>query len=384
MKRIIAVFLCLVMLCGCSYKEQPQSGAETQEDFLGVWVSYTELAAAAQRDFKTSFTLIADNCANLNATALFVHVRAMCDSVYPSAYFPLVSWAQGLDFDPLAFMIEVCHQRGMEFHAWINPYRISSSVNELSLIPETSPAHSLSYCIGQTEKGLYFDPSEAQARKLVIDGVREILTRYDVDGIHFDDYFYPTDSQDFDRLNYNAYCDETQDPLPLDLWRKVNVNLLISGVCSAVKSGDNTAAFTVSPAANIENNENTLYADVDYWCKAGYLDAVIPQLYFGFEYPNQRFRFERLLSDWINYVGESDTKIYIGLAPYKLDTDSAADKAEWTGGTDIVARQLQIIKNTPKVSGAVLFSYSYLFSDDENITKQKEKIKEIQVKEEEI
>ncbi len=373
MKRIIAVFLCFFLLCSCTYKEEMQNPEE--ENFVGVWVTYTELAAAATDDFKLNFVRIAENCRDLGATALFVHVRAMSDSVYPSAYFPLVSWAQTIDFDALDFMIEVCHQRNLEFHAWINPYRISSSKNSLNEIPENNPAHSLHTCLGKTEKGLYFDPAKNEARKLVIDGVREILDSYNVDGIHFDDYFYPTDNEAFDQLSYSAYCAETENPLPLAYWRRVNVNLLISGVCSAVKNCERPVDFTVSPAADIKNNENTLYADIRYWCESGYLDAVIPQLYFGFSYPDERFCFERLLIDWINYVGNTGTCLYIGLAPYKLDTDSAADKAEWADGTDIVSRQIQRIKNDPAVCGAVLFSYSYLFSEGENIIKQKENIK---------
>lgn len=377
MKRIIAVLLTLLLLCSCAHKREVQQTTEQKENFVGIWITYTELAAAAKGDFKTEFSKMAENCSSLGATALFVHVRAMSDSIYTSAYFPLVSWAEDLDFDVLAFMIEECHSRGIEFHAWINPYRISSSKSKLDQLPEDSPAHSLSSCIGQTEKGLYFDPSKAPARKLVIDGVREILSHYGVDGIHFDDYFYPTDSTAFDLSSYSAYCAETEKPLALADWRRVNVNLLIEGVCSAVRSSGTTAVFTVSPAANIENNENSLYADVDYWCKSGYLDAVIPQLYFGFSYPNEQFCFERLLNDWIDYTGDSTVKLYIGLAPYKLDTDSAADKTEWAGGTNIVARQLELIKNNPAADGAVLFSYSYLFSENENIIKQKENIKKV-------
>lgn len=372
MKKIFAVLICVILLCSCS---APKEAISQQDSFMGIWITYSELAEAATDDFKECFTSMVDNSYNLGATDLFVHVRAMSDSVYPSAYYPLCSWAQGLDFDALGFMIETCHQKGIRFHAWINPYRISSSKNELSLIPENSPAHSLSNCLGATEQGLYFDPSKAQVRKLVIDGIREILSRYSVDGIHFDDYFYPTDSPAFDLYSYNAYCAETENPLPLAFWRKTNVNLLVSGVCSAVNNCDAPIEFSVSPAADIEKNENALYADIDYWCNSGYLDKVIPQLYFGFSYPDERFCFKRLLNDWINYVGNSGVELCIGLAPYKLDTDSPADCQEWRNGTEIVANQIELIKENPAVSGAVLFSYSYLFSEDENLDIQKNNIK---------
>lgn len=376
MKKIVAVLLSLCLLCSCSYKQSRQTKTE-KEDFVGIWITYSELNRAAANDFKAAFVEMADNCASLFATDLFVHIRAMCDSVYPSDFFPLVGWAEKLDFDPLEFMLETCHQRGIRLHAWINPYRISSSKNSLDDLPENSPAHLLSDSIGNTDKGLYFDPSSASAQKLVIDSVREILSRYDVDGIHFDDYFYPTDNINFDQHSYSAYCAKTLNPLSLEDWRRTNVNSLITGVSSAIKASKRNAMFTVSPAANIQNNENSLFADVDYWCSSGLLDAVIPQLYFGFNYPDKRFAFNNLLEEWIDYIGDSDVKLYIGLAPYKLNIDSKADKQEWAGGTNIVAQQIELIKNNPATHGVVLFSYSYLFSPDKSLTEQKENIKTI-------
>ncbi|MBE6740354.1 MAG: hypothetical protein E7565_08565 [Ruminococcaceae bacterium] len=381
MKKIIAILLCLCLfLCSCGKNEAVEEKKE--EDFAGMYFSYTELLGMAlSGDFKESFTLAADNCKELNVTDMFIHVRAMSDSIYPSAYYPLTDWAKDQNFDALAFMIEACHKRNMRFHAWINPYRISSSLSDLEKISPESPAHSLSHCIGDTEKGLYFDPSYQEVKRLILDSIREIINRYDVDGIHFDDYFYPTDSPFFDLLSYNGYCSQTVKPLSLDNFRRANVNSLISGVKTVLLNADRPVLFSISPAANIENNENHLYADVDYWCRSGFIDAVMPQLYFGFDYPNDHNKFENLLNGWIEYLSGSDVILYPVLAPYKLDTDQNPDSIEWENGTDIIARQIKIIKENPFTNGFALFSYSYVFGEGENYTKQKENIKK-EVKEE--
>ena len=382
MKKILTVLLCVFLLCSCSPKKEEVKSSE--KDFAAMYLSYTELCEfAASGNFKESFKEAVSRCKDLNITDMFVHVRAMSDSLYPSAYYPLTDWARNEDYDVMGFMIEACHQRNIRFHAWINPYRISSSISDLEKINPESPAHSLSYCIGDTEKGLYFDPSKEEVRRLIIDSIREILNRYDVDGIHFDDYFYPTDSPYFDLTSYNAYCSSTVNPLSLFSFRRANVNALISGVRSAIYSVDRPVLFSISPAADIKNNEEALYADVDYWCQSGFIDAVIPQLYFGFNYPKEDFSFNNLLNSWIEYLSGSDVYLYIALAPYKLDTDQNPDSVEWKDGTDIIARQIEIIKNNPFTHGFALFSYSYVFGDGKNYEIQKENIK-IKVKEEKI
>ena len=382
MKKLIALLLCTFLLCSCT--PEKQSDENKERDFSAMYISYIELIEmASSGDFKESFNEAIDNCASLNITDMFVHVRAMCDSLYPSAYYPLTEWARNLDFDVLGFMIEVCHKSGIRFHAWINPYRISSTISDLEKINAESPAHSLSNCIGDTETGLYFDPSREEVRRLIIDSVRELLNRYSVDGIHFDDYFYPTDSPYFDITAYNAYCAETVKPLSLDNFRRANINSLISGVRSAVLNLNRPVFFTVSPAADIKNNENHLYADVDYWCRAGFIDAVIPQLYFGFDYPIDDFKFQNLVNDWIEYLSGTDVYLYIALAPYKLDTDQNPDSLEWNNGTHIIAKQIKYINDNPFIEGFALYSYSFVFGEGENYEMQKENIKKI-IKEEKL
>lgn len=374
MKRLTAVFLLIFMLCGCTQKAPAGSPSSDSEFLYGIWVTYAELSEEAKSDFEKGFEDICKNAQEVGANALFVHLRAFCDSVYPSQYFPLCSWAQKQDGDMLSLMIEICKKYGLELHGWINPYRVSSAHASIESLPENSPVRSNPQLLGNTAEGLYLNPASAQARRLVIDGVREIVNSYDIDGIHFDDYFYPTTDESFDKQMYEEYISESKNPLALDDWRRVNVNLLISGVYSAVKNSGKDICFSVSPAADIEKNKNTLYADVKSWCEAGYIDMIIPQLYFGFDYPVESFTFERLLLDWVKLTQNSSTRLCIGLAPYKLDTIQTPDSEEWNGGTDIVARQLLHIKNQADISGALFFSFSYLFREEENYIIQNENI----------
>lgn len=377
MKRLTAIFLLIIMLCGCTQRTSTVPSTADTKYLYGVWVTYAELSAAAQTDFEKGFEDICNNAKELGANALFVHLRAFCDSVYPSEYFPLCSWAQKQNGDMLLLMTQICKKYDLAFHGWINPYRVASTHSDIERLPINSPVRANPQLLGNTAEGLYLNPASANARRLVIDGVREIIEGYDIDGIHFDDYFYPTTDEGFDIQMYENYVSSNQNPLPLDEWRRVNVNLLISGVYSAIKSSGKDICFSVSPAADIEKNINVLYADVKSWCEAGYIDMIIPQLYFGFEYPVESFTFEQLLLDWIKLTQNSNTRLCIGLAPYKLDTQQTPDNEEWKDGTGIVARQLLHIKNQADISGAVFFSSSYLFKEDENHIIQKENIKNI-------
>lgn len=374
MKKILAIILSVVLLCGCTQKTPTQAEDESHSFVYGVWVTYAELSTAAQNGFEKSFTQLCQNAKSMGANALFVHLRAFCDSVYPSSLFPMCDWAEKENKDVLSLMLKICKENGLAFHGWINPYRVSSSTNDIEKLPQNSPVRAKPEMLGVTSTGLYLDPSNNLARRLVIDGIREIIDNYDVDGIHFDDYFYTTTDEIFDSKSYAAYKDTCSNPLPLNEWRTVNVNLLIASVYSAIKNSGKDICFSVSPAADIEKNKNQLYADIEQWCNAGYIDAVIPQLYFGFDYPIEKFSFEQLLLDWMNLTENCNVRLFIGLAPYKLDTDQAPDKEEWENGTDIVARQIRHIKNQAYVSGAVFFSYSYLFGNTENINIQKKEI----------
>ena len=391
-KIIICMLLIFALLCGCAAQNTesgspPETGGSGKSSFSsGVWLSYSEINGMLKSSsgFKAEFAEVIKNCSYLKISDIYVHVRAFCDSLFKSEYFPQISAAKELDYDVFEYIISECRKTGIRVHAWLNPYRVSSSSEDTEALDPESPAYKWLHDNDAANDvnvvksgGIYLNPAEYQVRELVIDGIREILEKYDVDGIHFDDYFYPTTDESFDSASYEKYKSGSENPLPLDEWRRSNVNALISGCYTAVKFYSKDILFTVSPAASVENNYNELYADVEGWLESGCVDCIIPQLYFGFEYPDTEFSFEQLLEQWCGLASCNDNvSLLIGLAPYKTGTDSEPDREEWNKYTDIIARQVEKCYENENVSGFVLFSYSSLVSDNELNTKQRENLKE--------
>ena len=164
-------------------------------------------------------------------------------------------------------------------------------------------------------------------------------------------------------------------------WRRQNVSNLVKAIYCAVKAKDRNLVFGVSPAADIDRCYNTLYADVEAWLDGKYIDYIMPQLYFGFEYPDERFTFDALLTLWLDMVQNKSANLYVGLANYKTGTDKEPDKAEWNQNTDIISRQIELLCQN-NIEGFCFFSYSSVFSGEElnklqtqNIKKKLEEIK---------
>ncbi|MBE6727143.1 MAG: hypothetical protein E7562_00680 [Ruminococcaceae bacterium] len=387
MKRMFCIILiCIIVLCGCGTNNSNESALKEVrvEDYhIGLWVSYSELNAMLKGDFKLMFEELLKNCVDNGITDLFIHVRAFCDAVYPSSLFPITESASVFNGDLLEYMIESVHNKGIAFHAWINPYRVRTADENIDSLPIKSPVkqwlsdedlqNDINVCFSN---GIYLNPASSQVRRLIIDGIRELLENYKVDGIHFDDYFYPTADASFDEASYNTYKNGCVQPLSLYDWRRSQVNQLISGVYTAVKFYDKNIIFSVSPAASLEKNKNELFADIEAWVQASTVDWIIPQLYFGFEYPDTNFCFDTLLEQWFSIKRNDDVRLMIGLAAYKIDTESAADRAEWNGNIKILAQQAALCKKNG-ADGHIFFSSSALFSKKETNRKALEELRKI-------
>ena len=384
MRKVAALLLIFcVFLVGCKPQKEVTKAPKESGNMVGIWITYSELSAfsKSEKGFVAAFSEAVQRSKEIGINTFFVHTRAFCDAVYPSEKFPFASYIERSDTDLLYSMVEICHQNDMEFHAWINPYRISTASNDINTLPDDSPAkrwisdespdNDKNICI--TDSGIYLNPAESDCKRLVLDGVREIIDTYDVDGIHIDDYFYPTTSTSFDKVSYEAYSGSCEQPLTLEEWRRKNVNSLINSIYCTVKAKDPDIAFGVSPAADLDRNYNTLYADIEGWLGGGYVDYIMPQLYFGFEYPVEQFRFNNLIVKWMDLTANKDAQLYCGLAPYKIGTDAEADRDEWNNYDDIIARQIKLIKEN-KLDGYAFFSYTSLFSDNELNRKQLENI----------
>ena len=356
-----------------STSKTTQTGTTDSDfSFRALWISYYEFPfwGSNEEQAKESFLNMMRLAKNQGYTAVFCHVRANADAFYPSKYFPYAMQLTGeaggaLDYDPLKIMIWAAKSYGLEFHAWINPYRVSNiTINPDELAEGHIAARWLTDGSNRavvSGNGIYFNPSSTDVQRLVLDGIREILENYDVDGIHFDDYFYPENiTKDFDSKQYSKYLSQSKKPLSLADWRRANVNALVSAVyrlCHNKKT-----VFGISPAANMSfdnshDNYNLLYADVALWMREeGYVDYIIPQLYFGYNHPTKKSRYGYLLKIWSSLPKHKNLKFYVGLGAYRMNED-VLDKAEWHNETDLMARQA-LDAQKAGADGLAVFSYT--------------------------
>lgn len=376
MKKALPIFLALIIVisfAGCKKAEKPQETEKKEPvNINGVWVSYVEIDSMINSgDFEGEFRKTVKKCKEFNITDVFFHAVAFCDAYYKTDIYPLRK------SNVLPIALKLCHQNGIRFHAWINPYRVKTSDNSTDNLCEGSPPYKWlnderkenDKNVLTTSSGVYLNPAESQVRETVIEAVRKLCRDIKVDGIHFDDYFYPADCENFDTESYNEYINRTDNPVSLSEYRTSAVNALVSGCYTAIKFINKDIIFSISPAADIVKNKERYFADVSAWCEFGCVDVIIPQLYFGFCYPNEKFCFENLVNEWKNITQNTNTKLCIGLAPYKLGTDKPPDCDEWQNGTDILARQTEICLNDSNIIGQVYYSESSLFSEVEpNLT----------------
>ncbi len=370
MKKTVVLILAIILVfCGCekgeTEKDKPKEEAGAANRYInGVWISCFELDGMLNGDFLSLYEDAVSKCRQAGITDLFVHTVPFCDTYGELTFYPKRESAANKEYDVLEKAVEITHNAGLKFHAWINPYRVKTSDADFSSLPNGSAAkvwqNSRNVCVFG---GIYLNPAEIEVRKQIIGAVREIITKYNVDGVHLDDYFYPTSDPSFDAESFSLYRQNTKNALSLENWRRENVNALISGIYTAVKFQNKEIAFSVSPAASTEKNYNEYYADIKCWCENGCVDYIIPQLYFGFCYPDNRFCFENLLKEWKETVNGTETKLLIGLAPYKIETEQKPDCEEWND-PNVLIKETEICLNDASVSGEVYFSFETLFSEN--------------------
>lgn len=344
---------------------------ESDEKMRGVWVSYMELSmenesSKTQKAFEDKFTEIAQKCSESGFNTLIVQVRPFCDALYKSSYFPwshILTGTQGENpqYDALQIMCDICKENNLKIHAWINPYRVSSNETPKKL-SDNNPYIKNSEIGIKTDNGIFLDPSNETAQQLISDGVKEIAENYDVDGIQFDDYFYPTEDESFDKKQYEAYIEKygKENSMSLDNWRMQNVNTLICNVYRTIKSVDSSVEFGISPQGNIGNNDG-LYADVKSWCTCkGFADYICPQIYFSLE--NPALTFEDCLDSWTSLDFDENVKLYVGLGGYKAG-NGEYDEETWLLSDSILADEYDILRNNKSVRGFMLYSYNSLEDD---------------------
>jgi uncharacterized lipoprotein YddW (UPF0748 family) len=331
------------------------------------WPSKKGLPVETQ---KQEFRNLLDMHLKNGLNAIVAQIRPVADAFYPSNLEPWSEYLTGKQgqapdpyYDPLQFMIEETHKRGMEFHAWINPYRAVFNTARSSVAANhptrLHPEWFVDY--GDANKTTrYFNPGIPEAQDFVTNVIRDIVKRYDVDGIHFDDYFYPyrIPGKDFpDARAFQRYG----KGMSKDQWRRSNVDSIIVKLSRAIREEKPWVKFGISPFGVWRNrsqdpegsetqagqtNYDDLYADILLWLRKGWIDYVVPQLYW--EIGHDKADYVTLINWWSQH--SYGRHCYIGLAPYRANSNGPwRDKSQ-------MPRQIQLTRTVPNIQGQVYFS----------------------------
>ncbi|MCL2496005.1 MAG: family 10 glycosylhydrolase [Clostridiales bacterium] len=350
-------------------------------EMRGVWVATVlNIDFPRQKDDaeaqKQELTAILDTMQAAGLNALFFQVRPQGDALYSSRIFPWSEYLTGVagqypGYDPLAYLLAEAHQRGIAVHAWINPYRLSMGNKENPLnthdkLPEDSPVKTrpdLTMAAGDGR--LYLNPGEPEVVALVLDGIREILENYEVDGIHLDDYFYPGDPNYDDSAAYHKYGNDSQ--LSLADWRRANTLFLIRHIQELIREVRPQAAFGVSPSGIWQNKKNSplgsdtngfesysqIYADSRHWVEESLLDYITPQLYWAIGKEDSDY--EVLARWWQDVCRDTDVHLYIGHGVYRL----GSGREEAWQSAEQINRQIELNRGLG-IEGSIFYGYQQI------------------------
>lgn len=331
MKKILTSCVVLVMALLVGMGPGTTTAEAGSFRVKGVWVSCFEfeqvgLSNKTESEFRKNANTLFGNIKSSGCNTVYFHVRSHDDAIYPSSVTGWSKWVSrnktALPYNPLKILVEYAHKYGLKFHAWMNPYRITSKK--------------------------VLDPSKEETVDRIVAQVKEIVNNYGVDGIHFDDYFYPTNEK-----KYNG----------VDTYSRMEyVNEMVRKVYKAVKAKSSRLQFGISPSGNVKYCEK-IGADVKTWMsKSGYVDYIIPQIYWSDQYlldGKKTALFKERLAEWRS-LNQRDVPMYIGLALYKGGY-SLKDDLGWKKRSNNIANQLAQIK-AGNTEGYVLFSYTNFYS----------------------
>ena len=369
--------------------QAPVSTVSVPNEVRAVWISYLDFYTLAQNKSRSQFSANIDeafaNISDYGLNTVFLQVRPFGDAMYRSDYFPwsyVLTGTEGEDpgYDPLEIMVSKAKEYGLRTEAWINPYRVRA-IGSSRTLSASNPAVKALNAGKDTaiawQGGLFYNPASETARDLITDGVVELVENYAIDGVHFDDYFYPTTDLSFDAAYYNAYV-KAGGTLSQAEWRRRNVDLLIRQVYTAIKQADSSVIFGISPQARMDNNYNGQFIDVKGWInRSGYVDYICPQIYFGFQ--NQTVPYASSLAEWDAMTENSGVQLYVGLAVYKcgaIDQWAGAGQNEWVNENDLLQRMVSSARNSAKYGGFALYRYDSIFHPESGVKKRVEQEKE--------
>ncbi len=384
MKRLL--LLCLVLSAIVLSKAQTSQDSIRQE-LRGVWIStvkmldYPSRRGLSAEQLKREYVEILDSLQKIHINAIFFQVRPAADAFYNSPYEPWSEWLTGKQgqppspyFDPLKFYIEQAHRRGMQFHAWINPFRAIATIQYADVVPnhisKTKPQWFFDYGLHR-----YFNPGIPEVRDYIVKIITDIARRYDIDGIHFDDYFYPYPERDgrgriIPIPDYKTYKKYGQGFKNIKDWRRHNITTFIRQVHDSIKAIDSNLIFGISPNAVWRNKRydprgsdtrglaayDWLYADILLWDSLKLVDYIAPQLYFYIGHPAADYK--TLLYWWTSNV--HNVNLFVGLNIQGIDPTGR--KKHW-GNPSEIPNQIRMARRLGKTQGFILYRSKSLLSN---------------------
>lgn len=360
--------------------------AHPKNEFRGVWIAtvvnidWPKTAVDNVEKEKADFIEILDAYKKLNYNAVIVQIRSVGDAFYPSELAPWSRFLTGKEgqapapyYDALAWMIEQAHSRGFEFHAWMNPYRATFDMNKGLLSPTHDIFKHPEWMIEYGGK-LYYDPALPEVQAHLTKVVKEVVDKYDIDAIHFDDYFYPY-AVPGKVFNDTASFRKYGSGLTLADWRRANVSNFVHTISTTIKASKPWVQFGISPFGVWRNksvdpkgsetqstsNYDDLYADPILWMDQKWIDYIMPQLYWSMN--NPRASYSKLVKWWSE--NSNNTALYIGHASYKIRGDG--DKS-WNYVSEIPT-QIDYARSFKKVGGSAYFSSKWFMTKNFDVVR---------------
>lgn len=386
----IRILTLVLLLAACSAFGQARQLPEIAREFRGVWVatvdnidfpSKKDLSVEQQRSELSAVVALA---VKLRLNAVIFQVRPMTDAVYRSNLEPWSEFLSGQmgrqqDFDPLAFLVAEAHKHGILVHAWFNPYRAyhpAAKTMSAEHVSKRRPS-----IVRQYGRYMWLDPTDEGAKQHSLDVIKDVVRRYDIDGVHFDDYFYPYAEKDAtgrdidfpDDKNFEEYLKKTsavsgpgnaaRSPLSRDDWRRQNVDQFIEAVGREIKQIKPEMVYGISPFGIWQpmpdngiagfNAYEKLYANSLKWLRDGTVDYLSPQLYWETARVGQSFP---ILLNWWESQNVKKRFVWPGLAAYRIGSTP-------TFTADEIASQIGVTRRSPETTGSIFFSQRSLRND---------------------
>jgi uncharacterized lipoprotein YddW (UPF0748 family) len=364
--------VCCLFLFFVQINIHAQDSAVVRPEMRAVWIAtvdnidWPDKPTTNSEEQKASFIRLLDMHQRNGINTLIVQIRPATDAFYASNLEPWSEWLTGKQglapepfYDPLSFMVTETHKRGMEFHAWMNPYRAVFNIRSASIATNHVTRRHPNWFLTYGDKK-YFDPGHPEARQYVVEVVKDVVKRYNVDAIHFDDYFYPYPIPGKAFPDYKTFK-KYGNGMARNDWRRSNVDSIITMLSNAIRTENKNCQFGISPFGVWRNddvdprgsktkagptNYDFLYADILLWLKNGWIDYVAPQIYW--EIGHKSADYEELVNWWSrNTFGKN---CYIGIGLYKAGSNYA-----WKQASQL-PRQIDIIRKTPNIQGMAFFS----------------------------